>query len=53
MFVLGSEGASGVRIVTRQYLFDRMKNENLPNLDDKLNYLKSKSKSFRYVPIMY
>lgn len=40
MFVLGTVGASGVRIVTRQYLFDRMKGENLPNLDAKLNYLK-------------
>lgn len=26
--------------MTRQYLFDRMKKENLPNLDAKLNYLK-------------
>lgn len=40
MFVLGAAGTSGVRIVTRQYLFDCMKKENLSNLDAKLNYLK-------------
>ncbi|CAG4957690.1 unnamed protein product [Colias eurytheme] len=38
----GSAGTSGVRIVTRQYLFDLMKIENLLNLDAKLNFLKDK-----------
>ncbi|CAG4980697.1 unnamed protein product [Parnassius apollo] len=38
----GSAGTSRVRIVTRQYLFDLMKNENLLNLDAKLNFLKDK-----------
>ncbi|CAG5030375.1 unnamed protein product [Parnassius apollo] len=38
----GSACTSGVRIVTRQYLFDLMKNENLLNLDAKLNFLKDK-----------
>lgn len=40
MFVLGSQGGSGVRIVTRKYLFDRMKNENLPNLNARLDLLR-------------
>ncbi|KAK5641968.1 hypothetical protein RI129_010515 [Pyrocoelia pectoralis] len=32
--------ASGVRIVTRQFLYDRIKNEDLPNLDAKLDFLR-------------
>ncbi|KAL4715536.1 hypothetical protein ACJJTC_009162 [Scirpophaga incertulas] len=36
----GSGGTSGVRIVTRKSLFDKMKNENLRNLEEKLCFLK-------------
>ncbi|CAG9570194.1 unnamed protein product [Danaus chrysippus] len=36
----GSEGSSGVRIVTRKSLFDKMKNENLRNLEEKLCFLR-------------
>ncbi|CAG9564859.1 unnamed protein product [Danaus chrysippus] len=36
----GSEGSSGVRIVTRKSLFDKMKNENLRNLEKKLCFLR-------------
>ncbi|XP_017470077.1 PREDICTED: uncharacterized protein LOC108361823 [Rhagoletis zephyria] len=35
----GSQGTSGVRNVTRKYLFDRMQSQNSPNLDEKLNSL--------------
>ncbi|XP_017486952.1 PREDICTED: uncharacterized protein LOC108375353, partial [Rhagoletis zephyria] len=35
----GSQGTSGVRNVTRKYLFDRMQAQNSPNLDEKLNSL--------------
>lgn len=38
--VLGSGATSGVRIVTRKSLFDKMKNENLRNLEEKLCFLR-------------
>lgn len=39
--VSGSPGHSGVRVVTRRSLFDKMKEQNLPNFEEKLNYLEN------------
>lgn len=41
LLISGASGPSGVRIVTRGYLFDLMKKENKPNFEEKLNYLKT------------
>lgn len=43
MFVLGSQstlGPSGAKLVTRQYLFDRICSFNLPSIEEKVNFLK-------------
>lgn len=42
LFVLGSPNTSGMRIVTRTRMFDLLKNENLPTLDEKLCSLKDR-----------
>lgn len=40
-------GTSGMRIVTRKYLFDLMNNENLPNIEARLNFLKDQFMSIK------
>lgn len=37
---LGSLGTSGMKIVTRKYLFDRLTQEKQPNFEDKLDFFK-------------
>lgn len=39
--VVGTSSTSGVKIVTRKYLYQIMKGENLPNFDAKINYLEN------------
>lgn len=39
--ILGTPSTSGVKTVTRRYLYGIMRDQNLPNLDAKLNYLEN------------
>lgn len=41
MFVLGSSSSSGVRLVTRRWLYDQMQQPDLVKLDQKLDYLEN------------
>ncbi|VVC93034.1 unnamed protein product [Leptidea sinapis] len=37
----GSSNTSGVKVVTKKYLFDLMQGQNLPSFDEKLDYLEN------------
>lgn len=40
-FAVGCPGSSGKKLVTRQFLYDKMQGQNLINMDEKLAYLEN------------